>query len=562
MTTYDALIVGGGHNGLVTAIYLARAGWKVLVLERNERAGGAVRSGEITRPGFVHDLYSTNQNLFLASPVYKELKSELEAHGLRYATSPKPYCNIFPDGKSLRVYKDPERTLKLLNAHNKQDAAGWSRLYERFKTFQKTLLPLYNLPLPSLDAGVALTKAVRTAGLETLLELLQIILASPRELTENYFASPEARTLLATWGLHLDFGPEVSGGTMFPFLETFTDMHEGISVVEGGASRMVEALTSVLEDHGGELRTEAEVVRIIVEGSRATAVELASGERIRAGKAVIANITPQVLFGRLVDEALLPAEFVRKVQRFRYGPATMMLHLALSDKPRWKAGEEIADFAYVHIPPYVENLSRTYTQAINGYLPSEPLLIVGQTAAIDPGRTPEEGQQILWVQVRPLPRTIRGDAGGEIEARTWEAAAAPFAERVMQKLEYYAPGIRDLVLEQAILSPLDLERENPNLVGGDSISGSHHLRQFFLWRPFPGWSRYRTPVEDLYMVGASTWPGAGTNAISGYLAAREILHPHRDRNRLLLGGGALAGVTAAATALLVQLFEKDEEGTG
>jgi phytoene dehydrogenase-like protein len=132
----------------------------------------------------------------------------------------------------------------------------------------------------------------------------------------------------------------------------------------------------------------------------------------------------------------------------------------------------------------------------------------------------------------------------------------------MQKLDYYAPGIRDLVLEQAILSPLDLERENPNLVGGDSISGSHHLRQFFLWRPFPGWSRYRTPVEDLYMVGASTWPGAGTNAISGYLAAREILHPHRDRNRLLLGGGALAGVTAAATALLVQLFEKDEEGTG
>ena len=152
--TYDAIVVGAGHNGLVAAVYLARAGWKTLVLEKNERIGGAVMSGEITRPGFVHDIYSTNQNLFLASPVYRELKADLKRHGLHYAVSERPYSNVFPaDGdarlKSVRVYKDPERTLSLLREHNAEDAAGWSRLYDRYKSFQKTLLPLYAQPLPS-----------------------------------------------------------------------------------------------------------------------------------------------------------------------------------------------------------------------------------------------------------------------------------------------------------------------------------------------------------------------------------------------------------------------------
>jgi phytoene dehydrogenase-like protein len=225
-----------------------------------------------------------------------------------------------------------------------------------------------------------------------------------------------------------------------------------------------------------------------------------------------------------------------------------MVRLALSGRPRWRAAEDLDEFAYVHVAPYVEDLAETYTKSLNGLLPENPLLIVGQTSAVDPSRTPGD-EEVLWIQVRTLPPEIRGDAAGEIRARTWEEAKEPFADRVMRKLEDYAPGIGDLVLERVVFSPEDLERRNPNLVGGDSVGGSHHLRQNFIFRPFPGWSNYKMPLEGLYMVGAATWPGAGTNAISGYLAAKEILRPRVLRDRLVKAGVALG--TAGTAALLL-----------
>ena len=170
---------------------------------------------------------------------------------------------------------------------------------------------------------------------------------------------------------------------------------------------------------------------------------------------------------------------------------------------------------------------------INGHLPSSPMLVVGQTSVVGPPCAPSDGE-VLWVQVRTLPSNIRGDAAGEIESRDWEEAREPYADRVMQKLEEYAPGIRDLVLDRTVFSPEDRERHNPNLTGG----GSHHLRQNFVFRPFPGWSNYKMPVENLYMVGAATWPGAGTNVTSGYLAAK-ILRPHPIRDRLVQGGAVV-----------------------
>lgn len=553
-SSYDAVVVGAGHNGLVCALYLSRAGWKTLVLERDGRVGGAVKSGEITRPGFVHDLYSMNQNLFLGSPVYAELQDDLRRHGLSYKVAEKSYSNVYPGGKSLRVYKDVDRTMDLLREHNERDAEGFGRLFEQFQAFSKAFLPVYGTPLPSFEAAWALLQAARTQGLNELTDLVQIVMSSTRELG-TYFGSEEMRALIATWGMHMDFGPDVSGGGMFPFLETFTDMVEGMSITEGGASKMPEALAALIRESGGEVRTEAEVIRILTEsgangsangnvGGRATGVELSSGERIEASRAVVANLTPSVLFGDLLSPDELQPQFRRRVRRYERGPGTMMVHLALSGRPRWEAGEDLDEFAYVHIAPYVEELARTYTQSVNGYLPESPLLIVGQTSAVDPSRTPND-EEILWIQVRTLPSEIKGDAAGEISATSWDEAKEPFAERVMDKLEQYAPGIRDLILDRVVFSPEDLERHNPNLVGGDSIGGSFHLKQNFVFRPFPGWSNYKMPLDNLYMVGAATWPGPGTNATSGYLAAQQILGPSvREK---LIGGGVAIGAAGAAT---------------
>ena len=539
----DAVVIGSGHNALVAAVRLAREGWSVVVLEANDTVGGCVRSGEATVPGVVHDLYSTNHNLFRQSAAYAAWQGDLERHGLRFAHSDNPFCNVFPDGTALRVYADADRTEAELRAHSPADADGFRRLQARFEDFSKLFLPLYQTPLPSAAAAAALARGTAAVGVGGAEETAQIALASTRELGDSYFETPEAKALLATWGMHMDYGPDVSGGSVFPLLETFSNINEGMVVAEGGASRLPEALVGMLEEAGGEVRTGTRATRVVVEGGRAVGVEVEpsgrrsqGGETVRAGRAVLAGLTPHVLYDRLLAGADLPEAFRRKVERYQHGPATMMLHLALDGPAPWAAGPDVAAFAYVHLPPTVEDLARTYRQSRDGLLPDSPLLIVGQTTAVDPTRAPA-GTHVLWVQVRTLPPEIRGDAAGEIDATDWDEAIGPFTERVLDKLERFAPGLRERVVGQAVMSPADLEASNACLVGGDSLGGSLHLRQNFLFRPFPGWSRYETPVRDLWACGASTWPGPGNNGGSGWLAAGRMLAP---------GLGAKAALGAAA----------------
>ena len=550
--SYDAILIGSGHNALVCGTYLARAGWSTLVLERAEQPGGAVASAELTRPGYIHDLFATNMNLFLGSPVNAELGGELERHGLRYASSDRPFANVYPDGKALHVRQDVGKTLAELEAHDPADAAGWRELDALYERLSPALFSLYGSRLDTRSLARLAVAQVPALGTDGCRELARLLVSSTRELAETYLHSPEAHALLACWGMHLDFGPDVSGGAMFPFLEAFTDMRTGISVARGGASKLIEALAGLGSEAGMELRTEAEVTRVSVAGGRAVGVELASGERIAARRAVIAGVTPPILHDLLAGGPLADA-VTAAARRYSFGPGTLMVHLALSRAPDWAAGQELSQFAYVHVAPYVADLADTYAQACAGFLPAEPMLVVGQTSAVDPSRTPAgDNGAVLWVQVRALPAEIRGDAANTIGARDWSVAAEPYADRVLAKLERYAPGIGELVLDRAVLTPADLERHDPNLAGGDSIAGSMHLRQNFLFRPSPGIADYETGIDGLLMVGAATWPGAGVNALSGYNVAQKLLAPAPRRGddlRLALSAARAAGgplVRAAA----------------
>ncbi|TRW46570.1 phytoene desaturase family protein [Georgenia yuyongxinii] len=543
MRIVDAVVIGSGHNGLVTALYLARAGWEVVVLEGNEDVGGATRSGEVTEAGLVHDLYATNLNLFLASPVYAELADELARTGFRPVVSDRPYASVFPGGTSLRVYQDAAKTERLLGEHSAADLDGWRRLRELQHEFMATLMPVYGTRLPSAAALGALTRGVRRTGPRRALELAQILACSTRELGERWFGTAEAKALLAAWGMHLDYGPDVSFGAMFPFVETFGDMEAGIAVAEGGISTLPRALAALIAEAGGEVRTGARVERVLTSAGRACGVRLEGGEVIRARRAVVAGTTPTQLYGELLSgDGVVPGADREQAERFRYGPGTMMVHLALDGPVPWAGDRDLASFAYVHVGPYVDDLSLTYAQSVAGLLPDSPLLVVGQTSQVDPSRSPD-GRQVVWVQVRSLPSQIRGDARGEITARDWDEAKEAMADRVLAKLEGYAPGLGALVRARTVLSPLDLERSNPNLVGGDSVAGSHHVAQNFLFRPWLGASGYTTSVPGLYLIGASTWPGAGTNALSGYLCAQLLLTPPAGER---LAGGVKAGARAVA----------------
>jgi phytoene dehydrogenase-like protein len=515
---YDAIVIGSGVNGLAAALHLSAKGWKVLVVERAKVAGGAVKTAEITLPGFRHDLYAMNLGLFAGSPFFAAHKDRLLAHGLDFVGAERCFATAFPDGGWLGVEKNAAANAERIARFSPADAAKWQTMTAAFGADAPHIFGLLGSPLPSWQALRVAFGAWRTRGTAWVAETVRLLLASPREWLDENFENEKLKTMLAMWGMHLDFSPDCAGGALFPYLEAMADQAFGMALGRGGADVIVTAMVRAITAAGGEVRLGAPVQGIAIESGVAKGVVLAGGERIDASRAIVANLHPRVLFGQLVPATSAAAQ---RLAKFRPGPATMMIHLALNDLPAWSAGAELRRFAYVHLAPSLAAMAKTYTEALDGLLPAEPGLVVGQPTAIDPSRAPP-GKHVLWVQVRVLPSRIRGDAADTIAGRDWDTIKEAYADRVIGIIERYAPGFSANIMARAVHSPADLERDNPNLVDGDSLGGSHHLDQNFVFRPAFGWSRYRTPVNRLYMVGASTWPGAGTGAGSGFMLGKML----------------------------------------
>ena len=515
---YDAVVIGAGVNGLAAAVHLAAKGWKVAVVERADVAGGAVKTREITRPGFRHDLYAMNLGLFAGSPFFAAHKDRLLAQGLGFVTAKHCFASAFPDGSWLGIEKDPEANAQRIAALSTADAARWRAMTAAFAQDAPHIFGILGAPMPSWQAARTIFAAWRARGTNWVADTTRLLASSPREWLDENFENDKLKATLAVWGMHLDFSPDVAGGALFPYLEAMADQIFGMALGQGGVDTIITSMTRAIAAAGGEVRLNAPVRSIALEGGAAKAVVLAGGEHLEATRAVIANLHPRILFDELVSGAPPAAQ---KLAKLRPGPATMMIHLALNDLPAWSAGAALRKFAYVHLAPSLSQMAKTYTEALDGLLPIEPGLVVGQPTAIDPSRAPP-GRHVLWVQVRVLPSRIRGDAAAAIAGTDWDQIKEAYADRVVSIIERYAPGFSANILGCAVLSPADLERDNPNLVGGDSLGGSHHLDQNFFFRPAFGWSRYRTPVERLYMVGASTWPGAGAGAGSGFMLAKML----------------------------------------
>ncbi|WP_345242317.1 NAD(P)/FAD-dependent oxidoreductase [Pontibacillus salipaludis] len=519
MENVDAIVIGSGHNGLISAFLLAEKGWRVLVLEKSETPGGASKSS--TSNGFTHDLYAMNIGLFLGSDFYEEYKEELSENGFEPVVSDHPYASVFPDGTGIGVHQDREKTYQILSALSQEDADSWSRLNDYFDKTAPHFMPLMKMELPSFEAGKQFFKMYRHFKISGLLQLGSQLLQSPREFVDRWFTDKKVKSLIVPWGFHLDFAPDVSNGAVFPFLESVLNQRNGMAFSKGGIQQLINSLIKGIEKRGGVVRTGAEVDEILVENGKAVGVKLTSGEIAYAKKSIIGNITPTQLISRLLDPETLHSSFVEKAENYQYGPGTMMIHLELDAPLKWTAGQEYSEFAYIHIGPYVEDLSRTYTQSLNGTLPDSPLLVVGQPTTIDSSRSPK-GKHTIWIQVRALPAEAVRDSLNEIEPGSWSEMKEAYTERVIDKLAHYAPNVREVLSNKVVLSPSDLEEDNPNLVGGDSVSGSHHLHQNYAFRPVAGYSNYHTPIKNLYMVGAATWPGGGLNGTSGYLLANKL----------------------------------------
>lgn len=521
MRDVDAIVIGAGHNGLASAIHLAAKGWSVAVFERSSEAGGAIRSAQIVGEGFVSDLAAMNLSLFAGSAFHASYGDDLARHGLEFVPAAHPFASVFDDGTWLGVSTDLETTAARISRFSQDDAETWKRMAGAFPGEAELIGGLLSTPMTRRAMTAFGWKAWRKMGFGWMIEKLRFLASSPRAFLDENFENPKLKAMMAAWGMHLDFAPEIAGGAVFPYLESMANQSFGMVIGKGGADTMIRAMTRLLEEKGGRLHLEGEVVEVMRGGSGATGVRLADGSEVKAGRAVIASTTPQALVEKLLDGASGDESYDRRAGNFRYAPGTMMIHLALDGLPDWSAGQELKDFAYIHIAPTLDMMDLAYAQAKAGLLPAEPVIVCGQPTSIDPSRTPE-GKHILWLQVRMVPAEIRGDAAGEIEGTDWEEVKQAYADRVLAIIERHAPGLRDLIIDREVVSPLDLQAMNPNLVGGDQISGSHHLSQNFLFRPVAGHADWSTPVGNLHLIGASSWPGAGTGAGSGFMLARRL----------------------------------------
>lgn len=435
-------------------------------------------------PGFRHDLYATNLNAFVGSAFRHEFGADLARHGLEFVRASNAFCSVFPDDDLVGVTTSLEETLADLRRLSAHDADAWRGLVDRFRRIGPPLLSLLRQPMPS------------RALLGLPLDGLRLAVQSSGGFAKAHFESAKAQALWAVWGLHLDFPPGVRGGALYPFLQCMQTQASGLNLGKGGASTVIDAMAALFAEAGGELRCSCPATDIILDDRTVAAVE-SHGRRFLVREAVIANLMPSVLF-RLLKRPLTSGTY-------RHGPGTMMIHLALSALPDWR-NPRARGFAYIHIAPSLASMAQAYDQALAGVPPDEPVLVVAQPTVFDPSRAPA-GHHILSIQVRVLPAVLDKEA---------------YADRVIDLVERYAPGLRQKIMARHVIAPADLERANPNLVGGDSVGGSHRLGQNFIFRPFLGWSRYRTPIERLFVCGASTWPGAGVGAGSGWLLGQML----------------------------------------
>lgn len=501
MNAYDAVVVGGGHHGLVAAIELADHGRQVLLCESRPEVGGAV--ADRTIGDFVVDEFSAFHPLAAASPVIQGLG--LDKHGLQWARSERVVAHLGrPDDTSgALLHADPAHTAARLDADAPGDGAAWLELVDSFASLKDPLLDALLLSWPPVRHAPKLAKAV---GATNLLDFVRFALLPVEQLSVERFRGRAARDLLSGNAMHADIPPEAPGSGVYGWIMTMLAQDVGFPTPVGGAGALARSLRSRAEAAGVEIRTGTPVVRIRAEHARASGVDLASGEFIKA-PVVIADTSAPMLYGTLLED--VPAGLRARMERFTWDLPTIKINLGLSGAMPWTA-EAGRSTSVVHVGGSHRDLVRWSADLGSGRIPEHPFALVGQMTSTDPLRSPA-GTESMWVYSH-LPRGVTDDDGTEHLIRNCE-----------RMLEEFAPGWRDLVVERWDQTPRSLQDSNANLGEGAVGGGTMQLFQQAFWRPATGLGGPRTFLPGLYLGSAAIHPGGGVHGGAGHMAARAAL---------------------------------------
>jgi phytoene dehydrogenase-like protein len=498
--TADAIVIGSGPNGLAAAIRLAEHGWSVLVLEAADAPGGAVRTEELTLPGFRHDTYSSVYPAAAASPVFARMP--LGRHGLEWVHPEACYAHPLPDGRAALLLRDLDATAASLDALHPGDGAAWRDFarpfLEHFDAVRSTMLSGF----PPVEGPLRL---LSKAGPRPSATFARLLPTSASGLARRLFSASGSRAWLLGAAMHGDTPPGGAGGAIAATYLNLLGHAVGWPSPRGGAQALTDALVGRLRVLGGEVRTGTRAEAILSRGGRVTAVRTEGGERLDT-RVVIACVMP-VALARMAGDGL--AGWYRAgLRRYVYGPATLKVDWALDGPIPW-AAEAVHGAGTVHVGGDEGEVLASVAAAEEG-LPERPFLLLGQQSVADPTRAPE-GRHTAWAYTH-----------GPNDGIDWAAAERRHVERVEEQVERFAPGFRDRILARHVLGPAEMERRNANLVGGDVGGGSYRLDQV-IFRPMPSVSPYRTPLDGLYLGSAAAFPGGAVHGVPGDAAAQAAL---------------------------------------
>ena len=517
----DVVIIGGGHNGLVTAFYLAKAGFKPLVLERRAQAGGAAITEEF------HAGFKCSTLAHSAGPIRPDIVSDmqLEKHGLKLITPEIGVVSLSPDGRALTLYNDAQKTAQEIAKFSPKDAAKYPELQESIRKMGSVIGDALKLTPPNIDDpsktdlwGMLQTgRALRKLGKKDLYRLLRWGPMAVADLVAEYFETDLLRGTVGARGVFGTFlGPWSAGSALVLLIRGAGDPHPAGSAhfAAGGIGSVTQAMAAAAKAAGAEIRTGTEVAEVRVKDGVATAVVLSSGEEIPA-KAIISNADPKRTLLKLVDPTHLAPDFAQKLQHYRMMGTVAKVNLALSglpDFPALKNGNRAALSGRIQISPGIDYLERAFDESKYGDFSKQPYLEITIPSLTDPSLAPS-GMHVMSIYMQYAPYKLKGD---------WNTQRGPLGETVVKTIAQYAPGVTGMILAQQTITPKDLE-DTYGLTSGQIFHGELALDQFFTMRPLLDWARYRTPIANLYLCGSGTHPGAGLTGGSGANAAREIL---------------------------------------
>ena len=495
-----AVIIGSGPNGLAAAIRLAEAGRDVVVCEAAESAGGAVRTEELTLPGFRHDTFSAVYPASAASPVFERMP--LADHGLEWVHPVACMAHTLPEGAAAILYRDLERTAQSLERQQRGDGVAWKAFaapfIDSFDALRATMLSGF----PPLVGPLRL---LRDAGPLGALRFGRLVPESAVGLGGRLFEGAGSRAWLYGAAMHGDQPPQGAGSAIAAAYLNLLGHAVGWPSPRGGAQALTDALVGYLGSLGGEVRTSSPVERVLSSGGSVSGVVLAGGEQVRSNL-VIADVMPRELLRLTGDD--LASWYRSGLKRFVYGPATVKLDWALESQIPW-INDEVRGAGTVHVGGSEDEFLASVSDALAG-LPQDPFLLVGQQSVADRSRAPGDGHT-AWAYTHAPSQGI-----------DWSVELDRHVERMEAQVERFAPGFRDRILARHVLGPGELEARNRNLIGGDVGGGSYKLRQV-LFRPLPLRSPYKTPLSGLFIGSAATFPGGAVHGVPGDAAAQAAL---------------------------------------